>query len=306
MTAKSELDASPLLMSARNWVELLTLGLVWGAAFFFGRIAVAELHPLALVFFRVSLAAMALHLFLLLAGHRFRADRRMLGRLLMLSVMNNVIPFSLIFTGQTAIGAGLASVINATTPFWTVIAAQMLTRDEKISANKLAGIGLGIAGAAIMVGPSAIAGVGGPAWAKFAIMGAALSYAFAAIFARSLKGIAPSHIAVGQLSFSALVMLPVMPFVVTAEGLLAVSAQTWAAVTALALLSTAFAYILYFRIVGSAGATNASLVTLVVPASAIVLGAVFLGERLEAFELAGLVLITTGLVTIDGRLLRRR
>ncbi|MFP1633568.1 DMT family transporter [Zhengella sp. ZM62] len=293
-------------MSARNWAELLILGLVWGAAFFFGRIAVGELHPLVLVFLRVVLAAFALHAFLSLTGRPFRADMRLTGQLLILALFNNVIPFSLIFTGQTELGAGLASVINATTPFWTVIAAQVLTSDEKISANKLAGIGLGVAGATILVGPSALAGIGGPAWAKFAVMGATVSYALAAIFARRLRGVAPAHIAAGQLSCSALMMLPAALLLMTPDGLMAVSAPVWASVVALALLSTAFAYILYFRIVASAGATNASLVTLVVPASAIVLGAVFLGEAPEPFELAGLALIATGLVTIDGRLLRRR
>ncbi len=293
-------------MSLFNWAQLLLLGAIWGGSFFFARIAVAEMHPLTLVLFRVAIAAAALHVYLAVRGPSFRQALPLAASFLLLAILNNVIPFSLIFAGQTAMGAGLASVLNATTPFWTILIANAVTRDEKLSRNKVLGILLGIVGTAIMVGPGIVAGLGGPVWPKFALLGASLSYAFAIIFAKRFKGVPPVLVAAGQLTASTVVMVPVVLAWSGPAGLFAASPHVWAAIVALALLSTAFAYILYFRLVASVGATNASLVTLVVPVSAILLGFLFLGEHLESFEVVGMVLIALGLVTIDGRLFRRR
>ena len=305
MTAVPAAIAAQKTMSAKEWAQLFLLGAIWGGSFFFARIAVAEIPPLTLVLFRVAIAAVALHLYLLARGPSFKLALPCAGSFFLLALLNNVVPFSLIFAGQTVLGAGLASVLNATTPFWTLIVANALTSDEKLSWNKVAGILLGIAGTAVMIGPGLVAGLGGPVWAKFALVGASLSYAFALIVARRFKGVPPSVVAAGQLTASTAMMLPVVFLMHGASGLFEASAPVWAAVLALALVSTAFAYILYFNVVASAGATNASLVTLIVPASAILLGITFLGERLDLFELAGMALIAFGLVTIDGRLFRR-
>jgi drug/metabolite transporter (DMT)-like permease len=299
--AKKEAD-----MSARDWARLLLLGAIWGGSFFCVHIAVAEIAPLKLVLFRVLIAGVALHLFLALRGPSFRLALPHAGILFGLAVLNNVIPFTLICLGQTEIGAGLASVLNATTPFWTLIVANVLTSDEKLNWNKLVGIALGIGGTAIMVGPGIVAGLGGPVWAKFALVGASLSYAFALMVARRLKGVPPAIIATGQMTASSIIMVPVVLALYGTSGLFAASANAWLATFALALVATAFAYILFFKLVASAGATNTSLVTLIVPASAMLLSVTFLGERLEPFELGGMALITLGLVTIDGRLFRRR
>ncbi len=293
-------------MTAKDWGQLLLLGAIWGGSFFFARIAVAEMHPLVLVLFRVAIAAIALQLYLAVHGPSFRLAFPHAGLFFLLAFTNNVVPFSLIFAGQTALGAGVASVLNATTPFWTLVLANALTADEKLSWNKLAGIGLGIAGTAVMIGPGLIAGLGGPVWAKFALIGASLSYAVALMIARRFKGVPSPVIATGQLTASTIIMIPVVLFTYGPTGLFSASPPVWAAVLALALLSTAFAYILYFNLVASAGATNASLVTLVVPASAVLLGFLFLSERLALFEVCGMALIALGLVTIDGRLFRRR
>ncbi|ESY32618.1 DMT family transporter [Mesorhizobium sp. LNJC391B00] len=292
-------------MTAKDWGQLLLLGAIWGGSFFFARIAVAEMHPLVLVLFRVAIAAIALQLYLGIRGPSFRLAFPHAGLFFLLALANNVVPFSLIFAGQTALGAGVASVLNATTPFWTLILANALTADEKLSWNKLAGIGLGIAGTAVMIGPGLLAGLGGPVWAKFALIGASLSYAVALMIARRFKGVPSPVIATGQLTASTIIMIPVVLLTYGPAGLFSASPPVWTAVLALALLSTAFAYILYFNLVASAGATNASLVTLIVPASAILLGLLFLGERLALFEFCGMALIALGLVTIDGRLFRR-
>jgi drug/metabolite transporter (DMT)-like permease len=293
-------------MTLRDWGQLLLLGAIWGGSFFFARIAVSELSPLVLVLFRVTIAAAALQLYLGLRGPSFRLAFPHAGLFFLLALANNVVPFSLIFAGQTELGAGVASVLNATTPFWTLILANALTSDEKLSWNKLAGIALGIAGTAVMIGPGLVAGLGGPVWAKFALIGASLSYAIALMIARRFKGVPSPVIATGQLTASTIIMIPVVLIGYGPAGLFSTSPPVWAAVLALALLSTAFAYILYFNLVASAGATNASLVTLIVPVSAMLLGFLFLGERLELFEMGGMALIALGLVTIDGRLFGRR
>lgn len=305
-TTATTQTASTGPMSAKDWGQLLLLGAIWGGSFFFARIAVAEMHPLVLVLFRVAIAAAALHVYLLLRGPSFRLALPHAGLFFLLALTNNVIPFALIFAGQTQLGAGIASVLNATTPFWTLIVANVMTTDEKLSVNKLAGIGLGVAGTAVMVGPGVLAGLGGPVWPKFALIGASLSYAFALMVARRLKGVPPPVLATGQLTASTIIMIPVALLAVGPGGLFVASPPVWAAVLGLALLSTAFAYILYFNLVASAGATNASLVTLIVPVSAILLGIAFLGERIDLLELAGMVLIGLGLITIDGRLFARR
>jgi len=292
-------------LSAADWGRLLLLGAIWGGSFFFARIAVAEIHPIALVLLRVFIAAAALHIVLLARGPSFRDALPLAGSFLALAILNNVIPFSLIFTGQTAMGAGLASVLNATTPFWTILIASFATADERPTWNKLAGIALGVVGTAIMVGPGVLAGLGGPVWPKLALIGASLSYAFAAIFARRFKGVPPALVATAQLTCSTIIMAPVVLIWLGPEALHTASPPVWAAVLGLALLSTAFAYLIFFRLIASAGATNASLVTLIVPVSALLLGSLFLGERLELFEIAGMAFIALGLVTVDGRLLRR-
>lgn len=292
-------------MGVAEWGMLLLLGVIWGGSFFFAHIAVAEIEPLMLVLLRVGIAAVALHLYLLVRGPSFRLALPHWRLFVALALTNNVVPFSLIFAGQTVLGAGLSAVLNATTPFWTVIAANVLTSDEKLTWNKLAGVLAGIAGTAVMVGPGLLAGAGGPVWPKFALVGAAVSYALALIVARRLKGVPTPIVATGQLTVSTVIMVPVALLAADAASLLSVSSGVWAAVLGIALVSTAYGYLLYFTLIERAGATNASLVTLIVPVSAILLGAVFLGERLEMFEIGGMALIGIGLITIDGRFLRR-
>jgi drug/metabolite transporter (DMT)-like permease len=292
-------------MSAKDWGQLVLLGALWGGSFFFARIAVAEIPPLALVLYRVAIAALVLHLWLRLRGTSCAPVLARPGSFLFLALLNNVIPFSLIFTGQTEIGAGLASVFYATTPLWTILVANLLTSDEKISTMKIAGVAIGIAGAAVMIGPGLLSNLGGPTWAKFAVIGAAVSYAFAVVYAKRFKGISPTVVATGQLTCATVLMLPIVFFLYSPAEIVTSDIPIWMAVLVLAILTTAFAFILYFNLIASAGATNASLVTLLVPVSAILLGTVFLGEKLETFEFGGMILIMASLIIIDGRLLRR-
>ena len=256
--------SAPAPISPRGWLLLLTLGAIWGGAFFFARIAVQEIPPLTLVFLRVTLAATALWIYALAMRIPLGGARPYLLTFLGLSLLNNIIPFSLMFLGQTEIGAGLASVLNATTPFWTMLLANAVLADDKLSPRRVAGVVLGIAGAAVMVGPGLAAGLGGPVWAKLALIGTAVSYAFATVYTRLFKGLRPEVMAVGQMTGSTVIMLPIVLLFQDLSLVADASGSTWAAVVALALMATALAYIIFFRLIETVGPSNTSLVTLLV------------------------------------------
>ncbi|WP_244484281.1 MULTISPECIES: DMT family transporter [unclassified Rhizobium] len=298
-------------MTLATWGLLALLGLIWGGSFFFARIAIQHVPAFTLVLLRVALAALALHIYIF---GRFDIYRELAARwpqFLLLGLINNAIPHTFIFLGQTQIGAGLAAILNATTPVWTVLIANAMTQDEKLSLAKIAGCLLGLAGTAVLIGPSALPGLTAsgsdiPLWALLFPVVAAVSYGFAATYGKRFRGLAPPVTAAGQLTASSLIMLP-LSLIIDKPWTLAMPPMTSVlAVLALALISTAYGYILFFRIMSRAGATNTSLVTLLVPPSAILLGFLFLGETLEATDIAGMLLIAAGLVVLDGRILRRR
>jgi drug/metabolite transporter (DMT)-like permease len=296
-------DGVKAAMDPVEWGLLLLLSVLWGGSFFFSKIAVGELPPLTVVLFRVALAALTLNVVVLLSGRRMPADPRTWGALVVMGLLNNAVPFSLIFWGQTQIASGLASILNATTPLFTVLVAHVATTDEPLTPRRLLGVLTGIAGVAVMIGPGAFAG-GGATVAKVAVLGAAFSYAFAAIWGRRFRGLSPTVTAAGQLTASAIVITPVALLIDRPWTLSAPSTRVIGAIVALAIVSTAAGYLLYFAVLSRAGATNVSLVTLLIPPSAMVLGALFLAERIEPRDLLGLVFIAAGLVAIDGRPMR--
>ncbi|MGE7956189.1 DMT family transporter [Pseudomonas sp. NPDC089530] len=294
------------VMGAAEWSQLVVLSILWGGSFFFVGIAVKELPPLTIVMLRVCLAALALLVLIRLLGLSLPRDRRVWLAFFGMGLLNNLIPFCLIVWGQTRIASSLAAILNATTPLFAVLVAHLLTADEKITGNKLAGVVVGFVGVAIMLGLDALAGLGDHLGAQLAVLGAALSYAFAGVFGRRFKamGVAPLLTATGQISASSLLLIPLALLVDQPWSLPAPSLATWGALLGIALLSTALAYVLFFRILSSAGATNLMLVTFLIPISAIVLGSLVLGEHLQANHLLGMALIALGLAAIDGRLLK--
>jgi drug/metabolite transporter (DMT)-like permease len=292
-------------MKGSDWFQLLLLALVWGLSFFFTEICLRDLGPLTLAAGRVSTAALALLALALLTG--LRGPQRLADwlALLVMGVINNALPFSLIMWGQTSIDSGLASILNATTPLFTFLLAHLLTADEKITRRGLAGIAIGFVGALVLIGPGALAGLGLQSWAQLAVLGAAVCYACAAIYGRRLRHLSPIVAAAGMTSAAALVLLPLAaawerPWTASPD------AATWTALLSLGLISTAAAYILYFRILASAGATNLLLVTFLIPIAALLLGTLILGEQITLTALGGMLLIFAGLAVIDGRLLRRQ
>jgi drug/metabolite transporter (DMT)-like permease len=297
-------SATPKMMGPLEWLLLIGLSLLWGASFFFSKVAVAELPPFTLVLGRVAIAALALNLVVIATGHRLPTSFKLWGLFLIMGALNNLIPFSLIFWSQTQIASSLASILNATTPLWTVLLAHLLTQDERLTGLRLAGVLLGLFGVVIMIGPDALQGLGLNVLAQLAVLGATVSYAFAGIFGRRFKGSSAYVTAAGQVTGTTLMMLPIALWVDRPWLLPLPGAQTWGALLGLALLSTALGYIIYFRLLATAGATNVLLVTFLIPISALLLGMTILSERLDLRHFVGMALIGLGLAAIDGRLFR--
>ncbi len=294
-------------MGPTDWSLLAALSILWGGAFFFVGVALRDFPPLTIVAMRVALAALALCGLLRILGLPMPRDRRTWGAFFGMGALNNLIPFCLIVWGQTQIASGIASVLNATTPLFGVVVAHFLTSDEKMTGNRLAGVAVGFAGVVAMIGPSMLNGLGDRLLPQLAVLAAALSYSFAGIFGRRFKsmGVSPLVTATGQVTASTLMLAPVALLADRPWTLPMPGAAAWGAVIGIALLSTALAYVIFFRVLASAGATNLMLVTFLIPVSAILLGWLFLGERLAARHGIGMALIAAGLAAIDGRLFAR-
>jgi drug/metabolite transporter (DMT)-like permease len=301
------MSTASISMSGRDWTILLALSVLWGGSFLFIEIAVASVQPLTLVLVRVAIAAGALWLFLLARGQRVPLPPGAILAFLILALLNNVLPFILFAWAQKTITAGLGSILNAMTPIWGVIVAHQFTRDERMTPAKVAGVLMGFGGVALMIGPDLLGEIGDQVWAQLACLVATLCYALAGVYGRRFRvmGIQPVAVATGQLTAATVIALPLVLLFEPPRQTAAPTAEAWAAIVALALFCTSFAYILYFRLIASSGATNALLVTFLIPISAILMGALILGEVLEPRHFAGMALIGAGLAAIDGRLVGR-
>jgi drug/metabolite transporter (DMT)-like permease len=293
-------------MTFAGWGLLALLSLLWGGTFFFTSIAVLELPPLTVVFLRVSIAAVALYAYLRLRGVTIPRDKTAWTAFFTMGFLNNVIPFSLFFWAQTTIPGGLASIANAATPVFSIAVAHVLLADEKFTMNKFVGVMLALVGVGFLFGEEVTSGVSIATLGLTACLLGALCQGFSVVYGRRFNalGLSSSVSALGQLIGTSVIMLPIIvifdhPWTLAMPS----SAAIWS-VVAMALLSTALAYIIFFRLLATAGAVNASLVTLLIPVSAILLGTGILGESLAKTHFVGLALISCGLLVIDGRLVR--
>ncbi len=294
-------------MTLFEWTMLVVLSMVWGGSFFFIGISAKELPSFTIVFLRVGLASILLWLGLMLAGIKMPKNKEVWKIFFSIGLLNNVMPFTLIAWGQHHITSSLASILNATTPFFTIVLAHFLTREERISKNRLLGLVVGFVGVSIIVGLDFIEGIGVDTLAQLAVLAAAFLYGVALVYGRRFHsmGIKPIIAATGQLTASTLVLFPIVLLVDSPWALTNPSGTTWAAIVGLGVLSTAFAFFLYYRILATAGAVNISLVTFLIPVSAILLGILFLNERLDFQHIMGMAVIWVGLAIIDGRLFKR-
>ncbi|MCU0854463.1 MAG: DMT family transporter [Rhodobacteraceae bacterium] len=292
-------------LSPRAWAELGLLSLLWGASFLSIRTTLDEVPVLTSVAHRVTWAAVALWLVVIATRTPLPKRARVWGALLVMGMLNNVIPFTLMAWGQLHIETGLAAILNAATAVWGTLIAAAVFRDERLTVRKAAGVALGFGGVAVAVGAGALAALDPRSLGQLAVVAGTVSYAFAAVWARArLKGLPPVVAAAGMLTGAALVMAP---FAVAVEGRpsFALAPVTWVAMGYVALVATAFAYLLYYRVLAMAGSANLLLVTLIIPPVAILLGAWVRGEALPPHAFAGLGMLAAGLLVLDGRVLRR-
>jgi drug/metabolite transporter (DMT)-like permease len=291
------------VMGLQEWGLIIILSILWGGSFFFVGVAVKEMPPLTIVLCRVALASIILLAVVHLKGNKMPSSKGLWGGYIIMGALNNLVPFSLIVWGQTHIESGLASILNGTTPIFSVVLAHFLTRDERLTNNRMTGVLIGWIGVAVLIGFESLRGFGIEVIGQIAVLGAAFSYACAAIYGRRFKGLSPLVVATGMLCGSTIMMTPLALFVEQPWNL-SPSMMTIAAIFGLAAISTSLAYIIYFRVLATSGPTNLLLVTFLIPLSAILLGVIVLGEQLGWNAFVGMGLIFIGLIAIDGRLLK--
>ncbi len=291
-------------MTASDWFWLVVLSLFWGGSFFFGKIAVAEIPPLTLALGRVSIAAFALLIYLRAAGIELPKGRAVWISLALMSVVNNVLPFSLIYWGQQYISSSLSSILNASVPLFTIVVAHFATHDDRISPLRMSGLLVGFLGVIVVVGPAELKNAGVELLAQIAALLGAFCYAISGVYGRRFKNMNTASVSAGVLLASILFLLPLsllidQPWQLPLPGMPALGS-----LLGVALISTSAAYLIYFHILARAGATNLLLVTFLVPVSAILLGSAFLHEKLSINQFIGMVIIAVGLALIDGRPVR--
>ena len=289
-------------LSPRAWIDIVMLATIWGASFLSIKIGLSELPVLTLVAHRVFWAALVLWGFVLWRGLALPRDRRVWSAFAVMGLLNNAIPFALMAWGQQFIETGLTSIYNAATAVFAVVVAAMLFSDERLTARRGLGVLLAFAGVSVSIGLDALSGVDIRSVAQLAVLAGALSYAFAAAWARAkLSGLKPEIAAMGMLTGSSLLLVP-LAILVDGAPRVPRSPVTFAAIGYFSILGTAVAYLLYYRVVAAAGSGNAMIVTLLIPPVAIVLGAVVLGEKLGPNALVGFGLLALGLIVMNGRL----
>ncbi|WP_243613787.1 DMT family transporter [Shimia aestuarii] len=289
-------------LSPRAWAELFLLGAIWGGVFLAARLALNEIGVLTAVAHRTVWAALTLWGVVLWLRLPVPTSPRLWAAFAIMGLLNNLIPFTLLNWAQLHIESGLASIFNATTAVFGVLVAAAIFADERLTRQKLLGVTLGFLGVATAIGLENLARFDPRALAQWAALGATLSYAVAGAWARkALSGLAPQIAAAGMLTCSALVALP-LAWIVDGPLTLAISPVTWGALAYYAVIGTALAYLLYYRVLAMAGSGNLMLVTLLIPPFAIALGALVLGEALAPRAYFGFVLLALGLLVLNGRL----
>lgn len=301
-------DRQALRPGLEEGLSLLLLALIWGSSFLFIRISLEAIPPLTLAALRILLAAVCLWGVLAISrGLRSMRSQNWQAFTIM-GVLNNVLPFSLIIWSQLTIPSGLAAILVATTPLLGLISAALLLPDEPVTRNRVLACGGGLAGVILIAGTQSLRGDHAELVATAACLLGAASFALAGVFGRRFArdGIAPLTTATGQVTASSCLLTPIALLAERPWTLAVPSLTIWVAALALGVISTAFAYVLYFRILARAGTSNILLVNLLIPLPAILFGTRWLHESLRVEDFVGLVLISGALLASDTRLWRRR
>ena len=290
-------------MQNKDWLWLILLSIIWGSSFMFIKIGLRELSPFAMLYGRLVLAGFFMLVACRIAGVALPTDRKLLLRLTFLGAINTALPFFLVAWAQQHIDSATASILNATSPVFVMILAHFFTDDEKLTLRKIIGVLLGIAGILAMVFPSVKNGIVLAGMAQAAMLCATFNYAVAGIYARRFKALNPMQVSTVSLLGAGLLLSPFL-YWNKLPSLADLHLQTMFAVVMLAIFCTGVAFIIYYRVIASAGATNALLVTLMIPVSALSFSSFLLGEQLKVYDVIGMLLIFSGLLIIDGRIMQ--
>lgn len=299
MTAEAR--ALPQQMTAPQWALLTFLSVLWGASYLFNGIAVREVPLLSIVLARVGIAAFILVPLLFALGLRLPASVAAWRPFIVVSLLNNLIPFTLIVFGQREIASGLAAVLNATTPIFALLVGHVSGAGERLRANKAVGVLIGIVGVAVLVGPEAMFGRASSVFAMVCVLAASVSYALGSYWGRRFYALPPLVSGASQLLCSTIVLIPIVALVDQPWTWPPLSTSAVLSLIGLSTMSSALATVVYFKLLAGAGPTNTMLVTLLIPVSAIALGTLVLGEALELRHFAGAAVIGAALLVIDGR-----
>jgi drug/metabolite transporter (DMT)-like permease len=297
-------ETAKLSMRPIDWGMLIVLSTFWGGSFLFVGIAVSDFQSFTIAFLRVVIGGGFLWIAVISMRLKLPTQPGMWASFFVMGAINGAIPFTLIAWGQSHIASGLASILIAVTPLFAVVVAHFATTDERMTAGRVAGVFAGFLGVIVLIGPEALGDVSTGLFAQIAIVLAAALYASASVYGRrfSKRGIPPLAVATGQVSASVILLLPLVLLIDKPWQLAAPSALSWIAISCLGVLSTGVAYLLYFRVLASAGATNLMLVNFLVPVTAIAAGIIVLDEILLLQHIAGMLLIAAGLALMDGRI----
>lgn len=289
-------------MNNKNWTLVFLLGFLWGASFLFVEILLNYISPFMIVYLRVSLASLILILYLILSKIKFQFSFLLVFNFFIMGMLNNVFPFLLITYGQQTVSGGLASILNANTSFLTILLASLILKNEPLTKSRIIGVLIGVIGVIIVVGYGNIYDLFDKGSGKFLILLSGLSYAFAAIFAKvRLQNIQPEVAATGMLTMSTLILSPFI-FLFYGNEVSSLNIISMSYSLLFAVICSVLAYFIYFKILLSTGAGNLLICTIIIPPSAILLNAILIGESITFNELIGLVIITFGLLILDGRL----
>jgi drug/metabolite transporter (DMT)-like permease len=292
---------APLSLSISDWLLIAALSMAWGGSFVFAEIALAELPPVTVALGRVGIAAALLVAVVVMVGERLPQGRRLRSGIAVMALFNNVIPFALILWGQLYVTAGLASILTATAPLFAVVIAHFATEDEKITPARLTGLLVGFAGVVVMIGPEVLGGLASDAIAPLAVLLGAFLYAASGVYGRRFRGERPLVLAAGQMTAATVMLLPLSALIDRPWALAMPSAAAWGALALMGAVSSALGFVIFFRVLARAGATNLMLVNFLNPVSAILLGAALLGEHVTLRQVIGMAGIAVGLAAIDGR-----
>ena len=291
-------------MKSKDWLMIFCLGGLWGSSFFFVELLLETLSPFLIVYLRITLAAILLLFILLIKQVKVAFNASLIFNLFIMAMLNNVLPFLLIAYGQQSVTGGLASILNANTSLLTILIAPLLIPSEKLSFNRVGGAIIGVCGVIVAVGYENIFQIYENNLGKYLILLATLSYALASVWAKlRLDGVPALISATGMLTGSAIILTP-FAFFYNFDELANLSFSAFSMSALFAILCSVLAYIIYFKILESAGASNLLVCTVIIPPSAILLNLLFLNQAVSQSEIIGLLIIVVGLIVLDGRYIK--